>query len=131
MASGLQGAYNHSSKGITLEHLENNCRCANWREENYQLDEHLSSGFQCNIQSVCVYSVTASWLTHLDCNNLPGSSVHRILQVRMLEWVDISSSRGCTNPGIEPRSPTLKANSLPSESPSIHRVSVKNYFVYS
>lgn len=52
MASGLQGAYNHSSKGITLEHLENNCRCANWREENYQLDEHLQ-GFSV-ISRVCV-----------------------------------------------------------------------------
>ena len=32
-----------------------------------------------------------------DCS-LPGSSVHRILQARILEWVAISSSRGSSRP---------------------------------
>ena len=32
-----------------------------------------------------------------DCNP-PGSSVHGILQARMLEWVAISSSRGSSQP---------------------------------
>ena len=40
-----------------------------------------------------------------------------ILQARILEWVAISSSRDLPNPRIEPRSPTLQADSLPSESP--------------
>ena len=31
----------------------------------------------------------------MDCS-LPGSSVHGILQARILEWVAISSSRGCS-----------------------------------
>ena len=35
----------------------------------------------------------------------PGSSVHGILQARVLEWVAISFSRG--SPGIEPPSPAL------------------------
>ena len=43
-----------------------------------------------------------------------GSSVHGILQARILEWVTIPSSR-CPDPGIEPRSPTLQADSLLSE----------------
>ena len=47
----------------------------------------------------------------------PGSSVHGILQARILEWVAILSSRGLPNPGIDPRSPTLQADSLPSEPP--------------
>ena len=80
----------------------------------------------------------------------PGSSVHRILQARILEQVAISFSRGSSwprnrtqvscitgsykgspllewavvplprglpNPGIEPRSPTLQADSLLSEPP--------------
>ena len=34
-----------------------------------------------------------------------GSSVHGILQARILEWVAIPSSRGFSNPGIEPGSP--------------------------
>ena len=45
----------------------------------------------------------------------PGSSVHGILQASMLEWVAIAFSRGSSNPGIELRSPALKAASLPSE----------------
>ena len=31
----------------------------------------------------------------------PGSSVHGILQARILEWVAISSSRGLPDPGIQ------------------------------
>ena len=51
----------------------------------------------------------------MDCS-LPGSSAHGISQVRILEWVAISSSRGSSRPGIEPRSPALQADSLPAES---------------
>ena len=40
---------------------------------------------------------------------LPGSSVHGILQVRILEWADFLC------PGIEPRSSALQADSLLSE----------------
>ena len=36
----------------------------------------------------------------------PGSSVHEILQARLLEWVAISSSRDLPNPGIESETPT-------------------------
>ena len=32
--------------------------------------------------------------------NPPGSSVHGILQARILEWVAISFSRGSPNPGV-------------------------------
>ena len=43
-------------------------------------------------------------------------TVHGILQVRMLEWVVIVPfSRDLPNLGIEPRSPTLRADSLPAE----------------
>ena len=47
----------------------------------------------------------------------PGSSVHGILQARMLEWVAISFSGDVPDPGIEPGSPALQADSLPSEAP--------------
>ena len=50
----------------------------------------------------------------MDCNPL-GSSVHGISQGRILEWV--SFSRGSSCPGIEPMSPALQADSLPSEPP--------------
>ena len=46
--------------------------------------------------------VAQSCLTLCDTMDysLPGSSVHGILQARMLEWVAISFSRGLPNPGI-------------------------------
>ena len=47
----------------------------------------------------------------------PCSSVHGFSQARILEWVAISSSRDLPNPGIEPRSPALEADSLLSEPP--------------
>ena len=37
------------------------------------------------------------------------------VQVRILEWAAISFSRNLPNPGIEPRSPALQADSLPTE----------------
>ena len=49
--------------------------------------------------------------------SLPGSSFHGILQARIPERVAISSSRGSPDPGIEPRSPTLQVDYLPSEPP--------------
>ena len=53
----------------------------------------------------------------------PGSSVHGILQARMLEWVAISSSRGSSqsrdwDPGIEARSPALHVDSEPPGKPT-------------
>ena len=48
----------------------------------------------------------------------PGSSVLEILQARILEWVAIPFSRDLPDPGIEPVSPVLKANSVPSEPPA-------------
>ena len=41
----------------------------------------------------------------------------RFLQARILKWVTMPSSRGSSNPGIEPRYPTLQADSLLSEPP--------------
>ena len=42
-------------------------------------------------------------------------TVHGILQARILEWVAVPFSKDLPNPGIEPRSPTLQADSLPAE----------------
>ena len=50
----------------------------------------------------------------MDCS-LPGSSVHGILQVRTLEWVPFPSPGGLPDPGIEPESPLLQADSLLTE----------------
>ena len=47
----------------------------------------------------------------------PGSSVHRILQARMLEWVAIPFSRGFSQPRDQPGSPALQAHSLSTKPP--------------
>ena len=63
--------------------------------------------------------VPQSYLTlcdSMDCSP-PGSSVHEILQARILEWVAIPLSLGSSDPAIEPRSPALQVDSSPSELP--------------
>ena len=50
----------------------------------------------------------------MDCSS-PGSSVHGILQARILEWVAFPLSRNLPDPGIKPRSSVLQADSLPTE----------------
>ena len=52
----------------------------------------------------------------MDCSP-PGSSVHGIFKVRILEWEPFPSPGDLLNPGIEPKSPTLQADSLPAEPP--------------
>ena len=64
----------------------------------------------------------------MNCS-LPGSSVHEILQARILEWLVISfSQRDLPNPGNEPRSPTLQADSLPAELPGKPRCFLFPFF---
>ena len=52
----------------------------------------------------------------MDCS-LPGSSVSGISQARILSGLPFSSPGDFSYPGIEPRSPVLQADSLPSEPP--------------
>ena len=52
----------------------------------------------------------------MDCSPL-GSSDDRIPQARILEWVAIPPPGDLPDPGIEPMSPALQADSLPSEPP--------------
>ena len=58
-----------------------------------------------------------------------GSSVHGILQARILEWVAISFSMEFPDPGIKPRSPALQADSLPSEPPGNYFQSYPEYII--
>ena len=59
----------------------------------------------------CVQLSATPWTT---CSP-PGSSVYGILQARILEWVAFPSPGDLPDPGIEPGSPALQADSLPSE----------------
>ena len=66
-------------------------------------------------QSVSPSVVSHSFWLH-GCRPL-GSSVHRILQARILEWVAISFSRGSSGPRDRTWSSALHADSLLFESP--------------
>ena len=59
-------------------------------------------------------SVVSTLCDRMDCS-LPGSSVHGILQARILEWVAILLSRGSSPPRNQTRSSALQADSLPAE----------------
>ena len=48
---------------------------------------------------------------------VPGSSVYGIFQARILEYSSSHSLGDLPDPGIEPGSPALQANSLPSKRP--------------
>ena len=61
--------------------------------------------FQECFSLLCVLVIQSclTFCNPMDCSP-PGSSVHGILQARILEWVVILFSRGLPNPGIELRS---------------------------
>ena len=50
-------------------------------------------------------------------SSLPGSSVHRISQARILEWAAISCPGNLPNPGIESTSPALVGGFFTTEPP--------------
>ena len=77
---------------------------------------------QAEQSSVCKWkwkwscTVVSDSLQPRDCS-LSGSSIHGILQARILEWVPFPSPGDLPNPGIEPGSPALEADALTSEPP--------------
>ena len=71
------------------------------------------------LQKWCVFTPGLCSLVRL-CGPVdsgpPDSSVHGILQARILKWVAMSSARGSSQPKIEPmspESPAFQADSLP------------------
>ena len=65
----------------------------------------------------------------VDCNP-PDSSVHGILQTRILEWVAIPFSVDLPNPGVEPTSLALQEDSLPSEAPGKPHQAKQSCLIY-
>ena len=64
----------------------------------------------------------------MDCSP-PGSSLHGILQARILEWISNSFSRGSSQPRDWPWSPALQADSLVSE-PPCHLMDIKFFTTF-
>ena len=89
-----------------------------------------NTGVGCHFLLQCIKmkserEVTQSCLTlsnPMDCS-LPGSTVHRILQTRILEWVAISFSNACMHAKPLQSCPTLcdRMDSSPPGS-SVHRI---------
>ena len=65
---------------------------------------------------VLVAQLCLTLCSPVDCS-LPGFSVHRIFQGKILEWVVFSPPEDLPNPGIKSESPALYTDSLPSEPP--------------
>ena len=77
-----------------------------------------------NTNAICLSSFLISnplhgiHVMHYDYQKLLGSSVHGILQAKILEFGSHSLLQGDRlHPGNKPRSPALQADSLPSEPP--------------
>ena len=71
-----------------------------------------------HIPVVCLVAQSCPNLWNPMDRSPPCCSVHEILRARILEWVALPSSRGfCQPPGIEPQSPIVRVDSLPSEPP--------------
>ena len=94
--SGLLSVQNHT---VNPHNKSQSLSCApvRYRKESYSLS-HLCLTL-CN---------------PMDCS-LPGSSVHGILQVKVLEWVAISFSKGSSWPRAWIWYPALQADGLPFE----------------
>ena len=57
-----------------------------------------------SIYCICVVRARSRPALWLYGRQPPGSSVHGILQARVLQWVAMPSSRGLPDPGIQPKS---------------------------
>ena len=109
-------------------------RTLEWAAISFSRTESISPLCVCVCVCVCVcahtYLVTQSCPTlcnPVDCSS-PDSSVHGILQARILEWVAIPFSRGLPKQGIKPGSPALHADFLSSEPPSPILESLIHFF---
>ena len=118
------------------------CLCLNSLSIILQVSFYVIANGRMFIFIVCIYIyggdlVAKSWPTLVACS-LPGSSVHGILQARILEWVAISFSRGLLDqdPEIKLVSPALQAVScfeskfFTAESPRIPYIYIRNMYTH-
>ena len=94
---------------IIITYIYNHLSCEFLKSKNEILFT-LSSDYMWKWKSLSCVQLSVD---HMDY------TIHGILQARILEWVAIPFFRGSSQPGIEPRSPTLQADSLPAEPPGI------------
>ena len=111
------------TRRLCVDRLKAGLLCWRWSGEHTHPPSlssslHLRDSAQTCFQGLCrarvcvqaCLEVCMCVLSHLSCDQLcdsmdcspPGSSVHGILQVRILEWVAMPFSRDLPNPGIKP-----------------------------
>ena len=104
-------------------------RGTTWAKSNAPCPSTFSL-FMISFSSLVLYAIEVKWresqsfvtlCNPRDCSQA-GSSVHGILQARILEWVVVPFSRESSQARIEPRSPALQADSWPSEPPGEPRI---------
>ena len=71
--------------------------------------------FECEVKAL-VTQLCPTLCDPMDCSP-PGSSVHRILSQEYWSGLPFPSPGDLPDPGIEPKSPVLQADSLPTEPP--------------
>ena len=85
-----------------------------YRETIYNI-KHIISNCISKVKSQSEVTQSCPTLCHpMDCS-LPGFSVHGIFQARILSGLPFPSPGDLPDPGIEPRSPAMQADALPSE----------------
>ena len=116
------------NKCLGITHLGLSCFLPKNQPVMGELPDHVHTGhFQglwfldfLSVERSVSCSVMYDSLQPRELYSPPGSSVHGILQARILKWVAISSSRGSSPPQrLNPGSPALQADSLPSEPPGL------------
>ena len=105
------------NKNGRMWHLVFILRCTNSHDTvNVQTVTHIW-GWWSDFMLMKVTQLCPALCHFMDCSPT-GSSFHGILQARILERIVIPFSReSFLDPAIEPRSPALQADSLPSEPP--------------
>ena len=94
-----------------------------WEHKPEQWSEHSRTGVEGLVSLWCVLKVKmlVTQCCPTLCNPMncspPGSSVRKIVQARILEWVAIPFSRGSSQHTDQTRSPALQVDSLSSEPP--------------
>ena len=102
----------YGSRGTlrSLDFIQRTEETSSWSSHYQQGHSRLKT-----LRCCCLLAKSYPTLCHpMDCS-LPDSSVHGILQTRILEWVAIPFSRGSSRPRIEPESPALAGGFITTE----------------
>ena len=93
------------------------------QEVGNPLGDHTVVGYTCT----CMHAQSHPTLFNpMDCRPL-GSSVHGILQARILEWATIPSPEDLPDPGIEPASPVSAGGFFTTELPGKSHMHVSSH----